>query len=241
MQKIYQDGDNWIHLSKDLCLISNTKNDNFKYECMQHIPLFTKNYFPKLGDVVFDVGSWNGVELPIWSKAVGSSGHVYAIEADPKFYNQSLKVVELLGLKNVTCINAALMDSVGKIKIRVFSDNGLETTVHKEASPWMTTKQSREIFVPATTMDKIISDYKISHIDYVKMNIEGAEEFAIQGLKDFSMVSNWCISTHDFCGIPTKDFMLNFLTNKKLTIDTHEEVPEMPAMGGYLYVTPTKD
>lgn len=219
-----------MHVSKDFCYIAKKQTRNFELRCTRFIDLFTKNYYPKIGDVVFDVGSWNGAELPVWSRAVGESGHVYAVEANPEFYEQSLKVVNILGLKNVTCINAALMDSPGIIDIGIVSSSGLDTSI-KYSNPEKTCS------VPATTIDEIIEEYKIPQVNFIKMNIEGAEEFAIQGVKNFLKVKNWCISTHDFCGIPTKDFVVNFLKDKHLKVDVHPDVPGSDFMGGYLYVT----
>lgn len=40
---------------------------------------------------------------------------------------------------------------------------------------------TREIEVPATTIDAIIRDYGIERVDYLKMDIEGAERHALQG------------------------------------------------------------
>lgn len=229
MEEIYFDGEDWVHLSEDLCLIYTEKVDYFKYLCTMHIPLFTRNYCPKEGDIVLDIGSGVGAELSTFSKLVGDSGHVYAIEADPDLYKKNLKVVKLLGLKNVTCINVAIMDKPGTVDIGRFSKDGIDSSIY--------VKESKDVItVQATALQGLLDEYQIKTVDYAKMNIEGAETYALQGLKDLSRVKNWCISTHDFLKINTKNFVVNFFNSRGVLVDLHEEVEGKPYLGGYLYV-----
>jgi hypothetical protein len=121
------------------------------------------------------------------------------------------------------------MDKPGNIDIGIFSEGGIDSSIYVDNA-------EEKISVPATTIDEMISDYGIKQIDYIKINIEGAEEFAIQGISDLSKIKNWCISTHDFCGIKTKDFVVNFFSEKNVPIDIHEEVDDKPWEGGYIYI-----
>jgi FkbM family methyltransferase len=196
-------------------------NDNFS--------LFTKNYKPKIGDIVMDVGSGNGFELPLFSAEVGESGHVYAIEADPHLHQKSLDLVNSLGLKNVTCINIALMEKSGEVEIGIFSSGRLDNSIY--------TKGAKEtVTVLSNTLDNLIEEYNIKQLDYIKINIEGAESNALLGITDLSKIKNWCISTHDFCGIKTKNLVVNFFNSKGIVVNIHDEVDGEPWKGGYVYV-----
>ncbi len=204
--------------------------DKEKHCLSENAGLFTRNYQPKAGDTVMDIGSGVGEELCFFSTSVGESGHVYAIEADPILYRRSVKLVELFGLKNVTCINAAVMDKSGSVTIGKYYEDGINSSIYaKDAKVFIT--------AAARSIDEILDEYGIDSLDYVKMNIEGAESFAVQGVKDLSRIKNWCISTHDFCGIPTKEFIVDFFTSKGIAVDIHEEVEFQPHKGGYLYIT----
>lgn len=227
--KTYFDGKDWIHISEDLCLVYPTRVNAFERLCTEHIPLFTKNYYPKEGDVIMDLGSGVGAEICVFSKAVGDSGHVYAIEADPDLYEKNLKVVEVMGLKNVTCVNAAVMEKSGTVSIGRFSQIGLDSSIHVEDS-------TDVISVPAKSIDDLMLEHGISELAYIKINIEGAEVNALQGVSDLQKIKNWCISTHDFCGIPTKNFVVNFFNSRGILVEIHEEVRSHPWKGGYLYV-----
>ena len=231
MEKIYFDGKDWVHLSDDVCLVYPDKVDNFEQICTMHIPLFTRNYCPKEGDIVLDIGSGVGAEISTFSKLVGDSGHVYAIEADPELYLKNIKVVSLLGLNNVTCINTAIMDKAGEIEIGRFSVDGIDSSIY--------TKESKDIIkVKSTSIDGIIEEYGLDKVDYIKINIEGAETYALQGISDPYKIKNWCISSHDFIGINTKNFVINFFNSKGILVDLHEEVKDKPWEGGYIYVKP---
>lgn len=226
---IYFDGEDWVHVSGELCLVSPYRTEHFERVCTEHIPLFTKNYSPKEGDIIMDVGSGVGAELCAFSSAVGSSGHVYAIEADPDLYKKNLKVVEIMGLTNVTCINAAVMEKAGTINIGRFSPGGLDSSIHVKGSTNVITVDSKSI-------DDIMQEHNLSSLDYIKINIEGAEVNALQGVSDLSKIKNWCISTHDFCRIPTKNFVVNFFNSRGILVEIHEEVPGQAWKGGYVYV-----
>lgn len=176
-----------------------------------------------------DLGSGVGAEICVFSKAVGDSGHVYAIEADPDLYEKNLKVVEVMGLKNVTCVNAAVMEKSGTVSIGRFSQIGLDSSIHVEDS-------TDVISVPAKSIDDLMLEHGISELAYIKINIEGAEVNALQGVSDLQKIKNWCISTHDFCGIPTKNFVVNFFNSRGILVEIHEEVRSHPWKGGYLYV-----
>ena len=228
-ENIYFDGTDYVHISEGICLVYPERMENFKEFCTQHIGLFTKNYYPQPGDVIMDIGSGVGAELCVFSKAVGESGHVYAIEADPKLHLKNLKVVELLNLKNVTCINSAVMDKKGVVDIGIFSMGGVDSSIYTRGS-------SNIISVKSESIDDIMNFYKIETIDYVKINIEGAETYAISGVKDLSKIKNWCISTHDFCGINTKNFVVNFFNSRGILVDIHDEIEGKPWEGGYVYV-----
>lgn len=57
------------------------------------------------GQIVWDIGCGNGVMLPYLAKAVGGSGHVYAIDISEEHLELAKQLVSSEGLKNVTFIH----------------------------------------------------------------------------------------------------------------------------------------
>lgn len=191
--------------------------------------LFTLWYKPKNGDIIVDLGSGDGSEIKIFSDVVGESGHIYALEADISLYEKNLKIVEDFNLKNVTCVNIAISDTVGDVNLGVVPGDGVSNSIHLKNSKIIKKVKSE-------TLDSFLNNYEIDNVDFIKINIEGAEKEALLGAKDsIKKIKNWCISTHDFCGIPTKDFVIEFLNNNNIQFNFHENVPQRPWEGGYIY------
>jgi hypothetical protein len=60
-------------------------------------------------------------------------------------------------------------------------------------------KTGSGIRVPATTLDAIFRSLALTRVDFLKMNIEGAEKLALSGMGEMMQkTKNACISCHDF-------------------------------------------
>jgi FkbM family methyltransferase len=190
--------------------------------------LFFNKYLPSLGDVIVDIGSGVGAEISMMSRMVGDGGVVYAIEADPSLYRKNLKVVELLGLSNVVCLNVAITDFDGYVNLNIFSEDGNDSTIYGSGE--------NSVRVESRSIDSLFLEHGISSVDYIKINIEGAEKQALMGcINSFASIKNWCVSCHDFIGFKTKNFVVNFFNNKGKFVEIHDEVEGEPWKGGYFY------
>ena len=228
--KVYFDGEDWVHLWDSGGLIYPHKKEDPVGYCLENIDLFTKKYTPRVGDVVIDLGSGVGTEIAYFSNLVGGSGLVYAIEADPSLYKKNLKLVELLKLKNVVCLNLAITDKPGTVNLGIISEDGIDSSIHIVNS-------SNTVLVKSESLESLFDKYNISHVDYIKINIEGAEKEALIGSSIIlKKIKNWCISTHDFLGFYTKNFVVNYFNNLGIFVELHEEVKDKPWRGGYVYV-----
>lgn len=151
-----------------------------------------RRYAPKEGDVILDVGAGRGEDAFTFSRAVGATGRVIAIEAHPVNYAILKRFSELNQLTNVIPLHLAAMDKPGTARI---SD---------EKSKWMAHSvqpagTARGFDVPAATLDQICKDQAVDRIALLKMNIEGAERSALQGIGAMiSRVQNICVACHDF-------------------------------------------
>lgn len=148
-------------------------------------------YEPKEGDTIIDVGAGQGEDTLTFSRAVGASGRVIAVEAHPLSFKALKNFCRLNGLRNVTPVNVALMDRPGKVHI-VESESWMENRV--EAS-----NGSSGLSVRATTLDDLCRKEGIEDISFLKMNIEGAERFALPGAgKTMPRIRHICVACHDF-------------------------------------------
>ncbi len=85
--------------------------------------------------------------------------------------------------------------------------------------------------VPTQLLDVIASQNDIRDVDFLKMNIEGAERFALPGCRDvLSRTRNVCIAAHDFRAargegeaFRTLDFVRNFLADAGFDLITRAD------------------
>jgi len=149
-------------------------------------PLATKTVkrIVKKGDVVLDIGAHIGYYTLILARLVGEKGKVFAFEPEPNNFALLKKNVEANGYKNVVLIKKAVSDKSQKLKLYLCENSGTHR-IH-------TTKDSyASVAIDAVKLDDYFkADKSKSHgqayknkVDFVKMDIEGAESSAIKGMK----------------------------------------------------------
>ncbi|MEM2261339.1 MAG: FkbM family methyltransferase [Nitrososphaerota archaeon] len=130
----------------------------------------------KKGDIVIDCGAHVGI---FTLKAAKVGAKVLAIEPDPLNYVLLKMNIALNGFNNIHVIKVA----VGK------EDKGVE-----EIIPW-----GRKTRVPIRSIKSIASEFNLEHVDFLKMDIEGAEVDAIDGIGELH-VRNIAMEYHSYCG-----------------------------------------
>jgi FkbM family methyltransferase len=152
---------------------------------------FCHFYLPKEGDTVIDLGAGLGEESLVFSKLVGPTGTVHSVEANQVVYRGLNYMCTRNELKNVRSHNLAIYDSEGEILIGDDPENYLVNSI----APMGNKGQK----VRATTLDRFVAENQISHIGFLKVNIEGAEQYLINGAREsIQKVRHLCISCHDF-------------------------------------------
>jgi len=151
---------------------------------------FFYSYTPRLGDTVIDVGAGVGTETLTFSRLVGGTGKIIAIEAHPETYRCLARACHLNRLVNVAPLQLAIMNMSGEVKISDTETN-ISNTVMNDSVHGVT--------VPGIPLDELIDSENISEINFLKMNIEGAEAPAMEGMqRTLSITKNIVISCHDF-------------------------------------------
>lgn len=163
--------------------------------------LYFHSYSIKKGDKVAVIGVENGAELPHFCNEVGSSGRVYAIEPDPSCFRRLQKLKAMLNLDNLELVNAAAGAENGSAWLTQADSQGTSNSILKDAGT------TQRVEVPLRTLTDIFSGLDIHQLDYVKMNIEGAEYAALKGIDITKLnIRNWCISCHDFIGVEFRTY-----------------------------------
>jgi FkbM family methyltransferase len=151
------------------------------------------------GDTVLDVGAGIGGEVPTFSKEVGDTGRVIAIEAHPVTFGFLKRNVRANRIDNVSVHQAAVTGAEGTVAIANDLDDHIGNSIVME-------NNAGSVDVPAVTLDGLIDSENIDSVALLKMNIEGAEVGALQGASTTLTVTRQvCICCHDFKADRTGD------------------------------------
>ncbi|MDX6407400.1 MAG: hypothetical protein QOE13_471 [Gaiellaceae bacterium] len=200
--------------------------------------MFLYEYVPGAGDVVFDIGAGVGAEMLLFSRLVGPSGRVVSVEAHPRTYSRLLDLYKANRLGNVTPLQVAVSDTDGAVRISDLDHHLRNATLGADVGG---------IEVPARRIDTLAHELGIERIDLLKMNIEGAEREAIQGVGTLlDNTRHVCISCHDFLAddggpheLRTKDFVREFLTERGFQVSTRDDAAD-PWTRDYVYGVNTR-
>jgi len=127
----------------------------------------------RTGDVVLDVGAGIGRDTIYFARKVGKEGLVIAIEPEPKNLVCLRANIAEKRISNVLVIEKAAWSCGGKLKLYL----GESIADHSATRDF----GRGSIEVQADTLDNIISDLRVNKVDFIKMDVEGAELEALEG------------------------------------------------------------
>jgi len=130
---------------------------------------YFRHYRLKKGDNIIDAGAYPGDFAMYCAKKV-YPGKVVAFEPDEKNYSRTKRNIELNKIDNIILIQKAIFSKEGQINF----DNE-----NKEDSKISPTGKDK---IYAVVLDKELKRIGIQKIDFLKIDIEGAELEAIKGI-----------------------------------------------------------
>ena len=125
-----------------------------------HLPIQAEDTIVELGGHIGGFG--------VRAAKMAHRGHVYAYEASSKNFAMLEKNQKLNEANNLHIHNMAVSHQSGELKFFMPGDNGALGSLLQESDSPMETVQ-------ATTLGDIIRDNNIERIDYLKVDVEGAE------------------------------------------------------------------
>ncbi len=131
------------------------------------------------GMTVVDIGANVGFYTEVFSGLVGAAGRVYAFEPDP-FCSAVLRDrVRSFPVPNVRVETLAIGDANGTATFYSSGRDRAESRTH----PFDASVPSETFEVPVVTLDSWCEANQISRVDVVKIDVEGAEVRALQGMR----------------------------------------------------------
>ncbi len=135
-----------------------------------HAPrFFSGGYQAKDTDTIVDAGAHIGVFTALAARQV-PRGAVYALEPAQENFDILQANIVTNGLDHVSAHRVALSDTTGSIRLY----HGPQSWGHTLTAPPPALEATFEE-VPTQTLEDFIAEHGIQSIDYLKMNIEGAE------------------------------------------------------------------
>lgn len=164
------------------------------------------------GDVVMDVGANVGLFLA-WlmagdpSKGRGIPSRIWACEPLPANLARLNANLHEHGLTDkVQVIPSAVSSEEGELQFRYYPHMPGNSTCHvaeKEALQGMMPayffEDAEDHVCPITTISKLMEDYQITHIDLLKVDVEGSELQVLQGIQPhhWPHIKQVVLETHD--------------------------------------------
>lgn len=147
------------------------------FEARRLIEQFEHRHRVKPGQIVIDAGAFNGILMSIFGVQVGPTGRVIAFEPDAMNRKKAFRNWELNGRPaHVEVVPFGLWDCETDIE---FCERGALGSSAFWGGPG-----GHTVTIHTTTLDSVVHARKLQRVDFVKMNIEGAEIRTLHGAKE---------------------------------------------------------
>src|ERR687898_357701 len=188
-----------LGVENTLLLEIHVPNHNYRIHCpfnkedfiimTKHEEEIIRQFRPKEGDTVVDIGAHMGRYTITSSKSVGASGRVIAVEAHPYNFRILQHNIRLNKLKNVNALNWAVYSKKDRLKLYLPDEDLGYTMHHSLMTNYLASKYSKEIErryleVEADTLDNLLKSRGINRVDWIKIDVEGAEYEVLRGAKE---------------------------------------------------------
>ncbi len=139
------------------------------------------SHFARAGDICLDVGANLGTYAFYLAKIVGETGQVFAFEPLPATYQGLVANMAKARLTNVRPYNVGMSDHEGTAVLFVPQRQGLPSHGRAHLHPPEAQEAGECIQIQLTTIDAFCIRHNLARVDFIKMDIEGAELLALRG------------------------------------------------------------
>ena len=141
------------------------------------------------GDTVFELGAHIGYISVYFSQLVGTSGKVFVFEPGVNNLPYVRENIANSKIKNVQLVEKAVSDNNGTATFYLENITGQSNSLVKDYrvtkkihSKTFVEMKKNEVQVETIRIDDFVQMNNISRIDFIKIDIEGAEYLAIKGM-----------------------------------------------------------
>jgi FkbM family methyltransferase len=178
---------------------------------------FMEHWFkPESAQTVVDVGAHVGKYTLRACRMVGPAGRVIAIEAHPINYSLLVENVRLNGGRNVRTVRCAAWNVRTKLGLFIGCSSGHHSLKFDDGRGCLQ--------VQTRTIDDILEEHEIEQVDWIKIDVEGAEVEVLEGARKTITTSRPKII------LEVRPFQIHKL--RKLTNELRYEATEIESSSG---------
>ncbi|WP_420580402.1 FkbM family methyltransferase [Reichenbachiella sp.] len=150
-------------------------NQIFFNQCYIHSVSKFKQLYPNLHTpIIFDLGAYTGISC-LYFKTIFPSAKIFCLEPDAENYQLLKNNIQNNQVNQVSHAQAAVWDKNTKVaKDKKFRDGKEWSVVYQE---------QKDGSVNAFDMDTLMQSRQLEMIDFMKMDIEGAEQMLLGSLE----------------------------------------------------------
>lgn len=147
------------------------------------------------GMVVVDIGAHAGFFTLIAARNVGAEGKVFAFEPEPRNYELLAKNIALNSYDNVVAEQKAVTDANGTLELFLSVLDSGSHSIYSSAARGV----ADSLTVDATTIDTYLETHGSPRVGLVKLDVEGAEISALEGMQNLFQTTPGLNLIVEFC------------------------------------------
>lgn len=136
----------------------------------------TELFNPKENDIVIDVGAHIGKYTLKAGHLIGNSGQIISLEPNPETFKILVKNIKFNKI-NALPLNIAASNSKGKTKFYLADYRGEDSII-------ISSPDFKFFEVNTDTLDNIIQSLNLLKVDWIKIDVQGAEEWVLEGAQN---------------------------------------------------------
>lgn len=140
-------------------------------------------FVPKQGDIIFDLGAHEGI-YSLYASKNAPNGKIFSVEPDPDNLFWLQKNISINKITNIHVIDGCVGEREGEVLFEkgVTSGTGKPLKIGNKKGGSFLKETDRILKVHmTTTLDRLVEEYRIDHIDILKIDVEGYELEVLHG------------------------------------------------------------
>ena len=162
---------------------------------------YTRYFDVQRGDTVVDIGAHIGL-FSLYAQGRGAA-RIFAFEPNPMNFDAMMHNISLNRARNIRAFKVAVLPGTTSIIFHIptskFKDRSSVFEIVKEAHD--------DIYVDCISLDDFVERNKLTNIDFLKLDAEGAEYKILADSNSLSIVEKIAVEVHDMAGHRKEEVM----------------------------------